>query len=93
MHIEGGAVLARALAGKAGMAIVWVAAGACAPQASDYTPQIHVAPGAAARMLWIQSKNAPKGDEELESDASAEPQEEGREAPSAEVSPEAGAAP
>ncbi len=35
-------------------------AAACASE-SDYTPQIHVVPGAAARSLWIGSKNAPDG--------------------------------
>jgi hypothetical protein len=29
----------------------------CAGPSEDYTPQIHVVPGAAARSLWIASKN------------------------------------
>jgi hypothetical protein len=42
---------------------------ACASTPSDYTPQIHVVPGAAARSLWIGSKNPPE-------DAGATPAEE-----------------
>jgi hypothetical protein len=30
----------------------------CVRLPDDYTPQIHVAPGAAVRARWIQSKNA-----------------------------------
>ena len=41
---------------------------ACASTPSDYTPQINVVPGAAARSLWIGSKNPPE-------DAAAEPPE------------------
>jgi hypothetical protein len=34
-------------------------AGACASTPSDYTAQIRVVPGAAARSLWIASKRPP----------------------------------
>jgi hypothetical protein len=43
---------------------------ACASTPSDYTPQINVVPGAAARSLWIGSKNPPE-------EAGATPTEEG----------------
>jgi hypothetical protein len=39
----------------------------CASSSADYTPQITVVPGAAARSLWILSKRAEAG-EEVEAD-------------------------
>jgi hypothetical protein len=45
----------------------------CAGTAEDYTPQIRVVPGAAARSLWIQSKNVgPDADPGAEEDDGAE---------------------
>ena len=35
----------------------------CASTPSDYTPQINVVPGAAARSLWIASKRPPVEDD------------------------------
>jgi hypothetical protein len=40
---------------------------ACASSSADYTPQITVVPGAAARSLWILSKRAEAG-EDVEAD-------------------------
>jgi hypothetical protein len=49
-----------------------ISAVACATP-SDYTPQIHVAPGAAARSLWIASKRpAPVADEDDAGEADGE---------------------
>jgi hypothetical protein len=42
------------------LAIVVPASAGCAGPSEDYTPQIHVVPGAAARSLWIESKNVTK---------------------------------
>jgi hypothetical protein len=57
---------------------------ACAAPSTDYTPQIHVAPGAAARSLWILSRNAKKTEgEDAEAAApSAEEEETGESEPS-----------
>jgi len=35
----------------------------CASSSAEYTPQIKVVPGAAARSLWILSKSADAGDD------------------------------
>jgi len=56
---------------------VVLAAAACAPQYSDYTPQIYVAPGVAERLQWIQSKNLPQtsrpgGEADVDAEAPAE---------------------
>jgi len=40
-----------------------VSAASCASAPSDYTPQIPVVPGAAARSLWIASKRPPVEDD------------------------------
>jgi hypothetical protein len=37
--------------------VVVPASAGCAGPSEDYTPQIHVVPGAAARSLWIASRN------------------------------------
>jgi hypothetical protein len=46
---------------RVALALSLLALTACAPQASDYTPQIEVQPGAAARSLWIGSKAPEEG--------------------------------
>jgi len=43
----------------------------CASLPEDYTPQIHVAPGAAVRSRWIQSKNV-AGEPDAEADGEGE---------------------
>jgi hypothetical protein len=43
----------------------------CASSSFDYTPQITVVPGAAARSLWILSKRAEAG-ESIEADESTD---------------------
>jgi hypothetical protein len=62
--------------GFIGVALVvgWVGWVGCAAPSTDYTPQIHVAPGAAARSLWILSKNAKKAAEEANVDAGTDEQ-------------------
>jgi hypothetical protein len=45
------------------VAILLVVAVRCASSSVDYTPQITVVPGAAARSLWIQSKSPESGPE------------------------------
>jgi hypothetical protein len=62
----------RVVRAAVGLCVVVAAAVACATP-SDYTPQIHVAPGAAARSLWIASKRpAPAADEEDAGEAGEE---------------------
>ena len=39
------------------LAVIVPASAGCAGPSDDYTPQIHVVPGAAARSLWIASRN------------------------------------
>jgi hypothetical protein len=50
----------------------------CASPSTDYTPQIHVAPGAAARSLWILSKNAKKPAEDADAATATATDEETR---------------
>jgi hypothetical protein len=71
-----------------GALAIALACAACAAQ-SDYTPQIAVVPGAAARSLWIASKRPPPAEPE-EEDASATPGPEGPETTAPEL--EGGAA-
>jgi hypothetical protein len=45
---------------RGALALLVFSCAACASTPSDYTPQINVVPGAAARSLWIGSKNPPE---------------------------------
>jgi hypothetical protein len=49
-----------------------LSAAACAASSSDYTPPIRVVPGAAARSMWIASKNKGATDAEAAEPSQAE---------------------
>jgi hypothetical protein len=63
-----------------GIAMLGAGAVACAGPSLDYTPQIAVVPGAAARSLWILSKSAEAGEDAEDGDDAGAPVELPKEA-------------